>query len=52
MSNLGKILLWVALAGAIVAVGAGVMLILQYNDTKTTLAHSQAEVTASCPKAL
>jgi seryl-tRNA synthetase len=42
MSNLGKILLWVALVGALVAVGAGVMLILQYNSAKTSLAQSLA----------
>jgi multidrug efflux pump subunit AcrA (membrane-fusion protein) len=41
MSKLGKILLWVALVGAIVAVGAGVALIFQYNDTKTNLAQTQ-----------
>jgi len=41
MSKLGKILLWVALAGAIVAIGAGVALVFQYNDTKTTLAQEQ-----------
>jgi uncharacterized protein HemX len=42
MSKLGKILLWAALAGAIVAVGAGVALVLQYNDTKTNLVQTQA----------
>jgi NADH dehydrogenase/NADH:ubiquinone oxidoreductase subunit G len=41
MSKLGKILLWVALVGAIVAIGAGVALIFQYNDTKSTLASTQ-----------
>jgi len=41
MSKLGKILLWIALAGAVVAVGAGVALIFQYNDTKTNLAQTQ-----------
>jgi hypothetical protein len=41
MSNLGKILLWVALVGAIVAIGAGVALVFQYNDTKTNLAQEQ-----------
>jgi hypothetical protein len=41
MSKLGKILLWVALAGAIVAIGAGVALVFQYNDTKTNLAQTQ-----------
>ena len=47
MSKLGKILLWVALAGAIVAVGAGVALVLQYNDTKTNLAQTQQAKTAA-----
>jgi hypothetical protein len=46
MSSLGKILLWVALVGAFVAVGAGVMLILQYNGAKTSLAQSQAAESA------
>jgi len=41
MSKLGKILLWVALVGAIVAVGAGVALVLQFNDTKQTLVQTQ-----------
>src|ERR1700683_3341122 len=41
MSKLGKTLLWAALVGAIVAVGAGVALVFQYNDTKTTLADTQ-----------
>jgi hypothetical protein len=43
MSKLGKTLLWVALVGAIVAVGAGIALIGKYNDTKTTLVQSQAQ---------
>jgi multidrug efflux pump subunit AcrA (membrane-fusion protein) len=47
MSKLGKILLWVALVGAIVAVGAGVALVFQYNDTKTNLAQVQQGKTAS-----
>jgi len=42
MSQLGKILLWVALVGAIAAVGIGVALVLQYADTRTTLATTQA----------
>jgi hypothetical protein len=45
MSKLGKILLWVALVGAIVAVGAGVALIYApngYNDTKANLAQTTA----------
>src|ERR1700734_2203401 len=46
MSKLGKILLWVALAGAVVAIGAGVALIFQYNDTKTNLAQTTAAKTA------
>jgi len=41
MSKLGKILLWVALVGAIVAIGAGIALTLQYNDTKANLAQTQ-----------
>src|ERR1700734_417594 len=46
MSKLGKILLWVALAGAVVAIGAGVALIFQYNDTKSNLAQTTAAKTA------
>jgi len=41
MSKLGKILLWVALVGAFVAVGAGIALVLKYNDTKEDLAQTQ-----------
>jgi hypothetical protein len=41
MSPLGKILLWVALAGAIVAVVFGVLLNLDYNKTKADLAQTQ-----------
>jgi hypothetical protein len=41
MSKLGKILLWVALVGAIVAIGAGVALILKYNDTKLNLHNTE-----------
>jgi hypothetical protein len=41
MSKLGKILLWVAFVGAIVAIGAGVALIFKYNDTKANLAQTQ-----------
>jgi hypothetical protein len=37
MSKLGKILLWVALVGALVAVAAGVALNSKYNETKTNL---------------
>jgi hypothetical protein len=46
MSKLGKILLWVALAGALVAVAAGVALIFQYNGEKADLSHSQASEAA------
>jgi hypothetical protein len=42
MSKLGKNLLWVALVGALVAVGAGVMVVLKNNGVKEALAHSQA----------
>jgi hypothetical protein len=41
MSKLGKIFLWVALVGALTAVGAGIALILKYNDTKENLAQTQ-----------
>ena len=41
MSKLGKILLWVALVGALVAVGAGVALVLQFNNTKANLVQTQ-----------
>src|ERR1700677_1559367 len=41
MSKLGKILLWVALVGAVVAVGVGVALVLQYADTRKTLSDTQ-----------
>ncbi|MCE0521910.1 MAG: hypothetical protein LV480_03265 [Methylacidiphilales bacterium] len=41
MSNLGKILLYVALAGAVVAIGAGIALILQFNTTKVSLVQTQ-----------
>jgi hypothetical protein len=41
MSSLGKIFLWVALAGAIVAVVFGVLLDLDYNKTKADLAQTQ-----------
>lgn len=41
MSNLGKILMYVALAGAIVAGVFGVLLIGKYNDTKTNLTQSE-----------
>jgi len=51
MSKLGKILLWVALVGAIVAIGAGLALIFQYNDTKTTLASTQ-QAKAAAEKAI
>jgi hypothetical protein len=47
MSSLGKILLYVALVGALAAVGAGVMLVLQYNDTKTNLTQTQAKVSVA-----
>jgi multidrug efflux pump subunit AcrA (membrane-fusion protein) len=42
MSKLGKIFLWIALVGAIAAVGAGIALILKYNDTKVNLANTEA----------
>jgi chemotaxis protein histidine kinase CheA len=45
MSKLGKILLWVALVGALAAVGAGVMLTLQYTGTRATLAQTEQEKT-------
>jgi len=41
MSKLGKLLLWAALLGALVAVGAGIALILQYDTTKTNLQNTQ-----------
>ncbi len=41
MSQLGKILLWVALVGGIVDVGAGLALVFKYKDTKTNLAQTQ-----------
>jgi cell shape-determining protein MreC len=41
MSKLGKLLLWVALVGAIVAVVFGVLLNLEYGKTKTNLAQTQ-----------
>jgi hypothetical protein len=47
MSKLGKILLWVALVGALVAVGSGVMLIGKYNDTKVSLDQSKQAKIAS-----
>ncbi len=47
MSKLGKIFLWIALVGALVAVGAGVMLIQTYNGTKADLAQSQVAKAAS-----
>lgn len=50
MSKLGKILLMAALVGALVAVGAGIALILKYNDTKTNLAQTQ-QAKASSDKA-
>ncbi|HEV3273121.1 MAG TPA: hypothetical protein VGZ93_13155 [Candidatus Methylacidiphilales bacterium] len=37
MSQLGKILLWVALVGALGAIGSGVALVLKFNDTKQLL---------------
>ena len=40
MSKLGKILLWVALVGALVAVGAGIALTGKYSDTKISLAQA------------
>lgn len=43
-------LLWVALVGAIVAIGAGGALIYQYNGTKTTLATTQANEAADQQK--
>lgn len=49
MSKLGKILLCVALLGAIVAVGAGIALVYApngYNDTKSNLAQTTAAKTA------
>jgi len=45
MSKLGKILLWVALVGALVAVGAGFLLTGKYSDTKANLAQAaQAKI--------
>src|SRR5260221_6446343 len=50
MSKLGKILLWVALVGALVAIGAGIALNQKYNDTKTNLANSKAAEAADQQK--
>jgi len=55
MSKLGKILLWVALVGAIVAVGAGTALVFQYSATRSDLktatgARTTAEQTAAKAK--
>jgi hypothetical protein len=47
MSNLGKILLWVAFVGALAAIGAGIALILKYNDTKTNLVQVQTAKAAA-----
>lgn len=41
MSNLGKTFLWIALVGALAAVGLGFMLVLQYTDTRKVLADTQ-----------
>ena len=47
MSKLGKILLWVALVGALAAVGAGFLLTGKYNDTKASLAQTALAKIAS-----
>jgi hypothetical protein len=47
MSKLGKILLWVALVGALVAVGAGIALTGKYSDTKISLAQAALAKIAS-----
>jgi len=41
MSQLGKTFLWIALVGALAAVGVGVALVLQYKDTRQVLADTQ-----------
>jgi hypothetical protein len=46
MSKLGKLLLWVALVGAIVAVVFGVLLNLEYGKARTNLVQAQAAKTA------
>jgi predicted nucleic acid-binding Zn-ribbon protein len=50
MSKLGKILLWVALAGAIVGFGVGGALILKYNDAKVILQNALLAKEASDQK--
>ena len=47
MSKLGKMLLWIALVGAIVAVGAGTALVFKYKETRTDLDQAQVAKAAS-----
>ena len=47
MSKLGKILIGVAALGAVVALVVGIMLILQYADTRKTLSDTQTAKAAS-----
>jgi cell shape-determining protein MreC len=47
MSQLGKILLYVACLGGLVAIGAGVMVVHQRGDDATALSQSRQEVTVA-----
>jgi multidrug efflux pump subunit AcrA (membrane-fusion protein) len=47
MSKLGKNLLYVALVGALVAIGAGVALVMKYSDTKATLTQTETDKEAA-----
>jgi hypothetical protein len=51
MSKLGKILLLIALVGAIVAIGAGTALVFQYKDTRTNLDQAKVAQIASDKRA-